>query len=294
MAKPNTSLTKEQIFKQVKQLCMKADFVPSRHLICQAAGLNIADPMAISRASIRHNTANPVVHNMLDIEQAFVSLKKTFSETEPAPFMAETAVSELTGILPLLNNKEKLFTRYWINNCQAYIPDLDPQERLNNIQEMIRLTPKGENDSLLFNCSNIIMDLEIDSGDRYRTIKKAYQKINKTGSYVANFKNLLNKSSDRYFQYLMSQTHHTAVPYDQRCAAIYEAVEVANDLDCSVSRKCHLRISILSNLERVQRQSNDQIGLDKTTALKQKYTNQAFQISRMFSKQNPIYADRYR
>lgn len=292
MAKPNTSLTKEQIFKQVKQLCMKADFVPSRHLICQAAGMNIADPMAISRSFIRHNTTNPVVHNMLDIEQAFVSLKKTFSETEPAPFMAETAVRELTGILPLLNNKEKLFTRYWINNCQAYIPDLNPQERLNNIQEMIRLTPKGENDSLLFNCSNIIMDLEIDSGDRYRTIKKAYQKINKTGSYAANYKSLLNKSGYRYYQYLISQANHTAVPYDKRCAATYEAVDVINDLDYSVSRKCNLRIGLLGNLEKVQRQENDQAGLEKTTALKQKYANHAFNISRIFT--NPQYADRFR
>lgn len=292
MAEPGKSLSKEQAFKQVKQLCMRAEFVPSRHLICQAAGLNISDPMKISRAEIRSQTSNPVIQNMLDIEQAFVSLKKTFLEPEPSDGQAETAVEDLTHILPLLNNKEKLFTHYWINNCQAYIPDIKPEERLTTIQEIIRLTPKGENDSLLFNCSCILSDLDIGSGERYHTLKKAYKKTNKTGNYALHYKNLLNKSGQRYYQELTSKVWRDSVPYDQRCAAAYEAVNVINDLDYNVSRKCHLRIELLANLEKIQRRSNDVEGLQKTTDLKQKYTNQAFNISRLFT--NPLYADRFR
>ena len=82
MAETEKSLSKEQIFRQVKQLCMKADFAPSRRLICQAAGLTPPDPMKISRAFIRGQTQNKIVHQMLDIEQAFARLRKTFSGDE--------------------------------------------------------------------------------------------------------------------------------------------------------------------------------------------------------------------
>lgn len=292
MAEPSKSLSKEQIFKQVKQLCMRAEFVPSRHLICQAAGLNLSDPMKISRAEIRSQTSNPVIHKMLDIEQAFSTLKKTFQEPEPSPGQAEIAAESLSQILPLLSNKEQLFTRYWINNCQAYIPDIAPEKRLTTIQEIIRLTPKGENDSLLFNCSSILSDLDIGSRERYHTLKKAYQKTNKTGNYAPHYKDLLSKSGYRYYRELTNQARQESIPYEQRCAAVYEAVNVINDLDYSVSRKCNFKIELLSNLEKIQRQSNDTAGLKKTSELKHKYTNQAFNISRIFT--NPQYAERYR
>lgn len=81
MAETEKSLSKEQIFRQVKQLCMKADFAPSRRLICQAAGLTPPDPMKISRAFILSQTQNKIVHQMLDIEQAFARLRKTFPVT---------------------------------------------------------------------------------------------------------------------------------------------------------------------------------------------------------------------
>ena len=83
MTMANKSPSKQQIFSQVKQLCLKGKFKNSRYLICQASGLGIKEPMQISRDTLRKMTKDKIIHQMLDVEQAFVAVAKTFNQETP-------------------------------------------------------------------------------------------------------------------------------------------------------------------------------------------------------------------
>uniref|UniRef100_UPI004024E691 hypothetical protein n=1 Tax=Candidatus Scatocola faecipullorum TaxID=2840917 RepID=UPI004024E691 len=290
MAETEKSLSKEQIFRQVKQLCMKADFAPSRQLICQAAGLTPPDPMKISRAFIRSQTQNKIVHQMLDIEQAFARLRKTFSGDEPDENEAQLTAQNLENILPLMsNNQERLFVRYWIDNCYGYLTDITPEKRLENINEIINLIPKGKNDSLLYSYSLLVKDLNISAADKYHTVKKAYQKTNKQEHLSRHYKELLNKTGKNYYYVLCNTASDANTPYNQRCSAVYDAVDVLKDIKYSMSYKCRARIELLNALEKLQQRQNDAKGMQKTFLLRRKYINHLNNINRLFP--NP--ADEY-
>lgn len=283
MTEPQKPMSKKQIFQQVKQLCMQGNFTPSRHLICQAAGLDISDPMKISRNDIRAQTNNPLVRGMLNIEEAFVSLRHAFSAEEPNEYDVGAAAYHLENILPLMtNNQEKLYVRYWIGNCHSYMPDVLPEQRLENIKEIVNLAPKGKNDSLLYSYSLLVCDLNVPAADKYYTIKKAYQKTNKSGYLPQNYKEMLGKVGFNYYQVLYNTAANKNASYEQRCDAVYEAVEVIKDLNYSMSHKCRARIELLDKLERLQQGEHDFKGIGKTARLRQKYVNHLNNIGRLF------------
>jgi len=290
MAETSQPLSKEQIFRQVKQLCMQRKFIPSRHLICQAAGIDVPNPMKISRNDIRRQTANPITLKMLDIEQACVGIQQTFSKDEPSVHEAEATAQNLNNILPFMtNNNEKFFVRYWLDNCYSYMPDISQEQRADNIKELINLIPKGKNDSALYNYSLILQDLNIPVSDKYLAIKKAYRKTNKDTHFAPRYKELLNKTARRYYQVLYNTATQADTPYHERCHAVYEAVEVLKDVDYSMSHKCRARIELLDKLEWQQQQHNDRAGLQKTFLLRNKYVNHLNNIGRLFPNRSDEY-----
>ncbi len=283
MTEPQKPMSKKQIFQQVKQLCMQQKFTASRHLICQAAGVNTPDPMKVSRDELRRKTDHPLIRGMLNIEEAFVSLHQAFLKDEPEELEAETAAQKLEGILPLMsNNPDKLHVRYWISSCHSYMPDITPETRLENIKEIINLNPKGKNDSLLYSYSLLTYELNAPAADKYHIIKSAYQKTNKNGHLTQNYKEMLSKTGFSYYQVLYNTAADRNTPYTQRCDAVYEAVDVIKDLDYSMSQKCRARISLLTSLEKLQHQQNDFKGVQKTFQLRQKYANHLDNIIRLF------------
>ena len=262
---------------------MQGRFKDSRQLICQTAKIDVSDPMKISSQSIRSRTSDSLIHRMLDVEQAFVAIRQTFSKDEPTEAMAMETAGDLKNILPLMtNNKEKLTIRYWIDNCNAYIPDIIPEKRAENIKEIITLLPKGTNDSALYSYSLIIKDLNIPAADKYLIIKKAYHKTNKNTHYPPRYKELLNKTGQTYYQVLHNTFNRDDTPYVQRCAAAYEAVNVINDLNGSISNKCRMKIELLDKVERLQQQHGDAQGIQKTSLLRRKYINHLNNIGHFF------------
>ena len=216
-------------------------------------------------------------------EEAFVNLQRAFSGDEPQEHEAEAAACSLERILPLMsNNQEKFHVRYWIGNCHSYMPDVTPEQRLDNIRETVNLIPKGKNDSLLYTYSLLVGDLNVSAADKYHLVKKAYQKTNKTGHYPRAYKELLGKTAKNYYQVLYETAANRNMPYHQRCDAVYEAVDVIKDLDYSMSHKCRARIELLDRLEKLQQWQSDYKGIAKTAGLRQKYANHLNNIGRLF------------
>lgn len=180
------------------------------------------------------------------------------------------------------NNQERLFVRYWIDNCYGYLTDITPEKRLENINEIINLIPKGKNDSLLYSYSLLVKDLNISAADKYHTVKKAYQKTNKQEHLSRHYKELLNKTGKNYYYVLCNTASDANTPYKQRCSAVYDAVDVLKDIKYSMSYKCRARIELLNALEKLQQRQNDAKGMQKTFLLRRKYINHLNNINRLF------------
>ena len=293
MTMANKSPSKQQIFSQVKQLCLKGKFRESRYLICQASGLEIKEPMQVSRDTLRQKTKDKLIHQMLDVEQAFVALAKTFSQETPDEQRANITAQELKKILPTLSRSEKLTTFYWINNCYSYIPEISPEERLTALQNIIALTPEKTQNDLIYSCANQVIDLDISSSDKYHTIKKAYQKTDKKSHTIPHLKDMLGKSAQKYFKTLQKRLDNPQLDYEQRQQAALEAVHVANDLKTSVSHKCHLKINTLKQLHHLQILHQDKEGIRHTTTLLCKYSQQLENIKNLMGT-NQAQKDWYR
>ena len=293
MTMANKSPSKQQIFSQVKQLCLKGKFRDSRYLICQTSGLEIKEPMQISRDSLRKMTKDKIIHQMLDVEQAFVAVAKTFNQETPEEHRAAVTAQELKKILPLLTRTEKLTAFYWINNCHSYMSDVAPQERLETLQNIISLAPDKTQDDLIYSCANQVIDLDVPSSDKYHTIKKAYQKTDKKSHTIPHLKEMLGKSAKKYFQTLQKRLDNPQLDYEQRQQAALEAVHVANDFKTSVSRKCYLKIDTLKKLHHLQIQHQDKAGIHHTTTLLCKYSQQIENIKNLMGT-NQAQKDWYR
>ena len=266
--------SKQQLFSQVKQLCLKGKFKDSRYLICQASGLEIKEPMQISRNTLRQMTKDKIIHQMLDVEQAFVAVAKTFNQETPEEHHAEITSKELKNILPLLSRSEKLTAYYWINNCYSYITNISAKERLYILQNIISLIPQKKHHNLIYGCANQIINLAIPAQEKYQTIKKAYQKADKKSFIIPHMKDFLNKTGHIYFQELYKQLNNSQLDYTTRHQAAYKAIQVCNDLKTSISKKCNLKIKILQNLYKIQIKQQNKTDTSQTIALLCKYAQQ--------------------
>ena len=266
--------SKQQIFKQVKQLCLQRNFKASRYLICKASGLEIKDPMQISRNQIRQMTQDKLIHQMLDIEDACVSVYHTFRQENPNEHLARQTAQKLKKAIPLLSRNEKLTAFYWLNNCYSYIPEASDEERLDAIQNIIALAPEKAHDNLLFSCANQIIDLDITAQDKYRTIKQAYKKTDKKSHTIPHLKDLLSKSGQKYLFVLQNRLNNPQIDYNERQNAGYEAIQVSNDVKASVSKKCYWKLDILKQLYNLQCQHQDKDGMKKSGILLCKYAQQ--------------------
>ena len=293
MTMANQRSSKHQIFSKVKQLCLQGNFRESRYLICQASGLNIAEPMKIARSQIRQMTKDQTIHQMLDVEQAFVAVAKTFKQDTPEKHHATVTAQELKKVLPLLTRPEKRTAYYWLNNCYSYMSDVAPEERLEALQNIIALSPDKTQDDLIYSCANQLMDLDITAADKYHTLKKAYQKTDKKSHTLPHLKDMLNKSAQTYYQILQNHLDNPNLDYEQRQQAALEAVHVANDFKASVSRKCYLKIDTLKKLHNLQIQHHDKAGIHHTTTLLCKYSQQIENIKSLLGT-NQAQKDWYR
>ncbi len=266
--------SKQQIFSQVKQLCFQGNFRSAHALICQTAEISAPDILKISGDYIKKRTPDKIIHQMLDVEQAFVAVAKTFNQETPEEHRAAITSKLLKNILPLLSRSEKLTAYYWINNCYAYMENVSPQERTEALNNIISLSPEKTQNTLLYSCANQVIDLDIPSKEKYNLIKQAYKKTDKKSPTIPHLKDLLNKTGRPYFDSLRKQLRDTRLDYNTRQQAAYTAVKVCNDFNTSVSKKCHLKIEVLQELHKLQIQQQDKAGIKTTTTMLCKYATQ--------------------
>ncbi len=169
--------------------------------------------------------------------------------------------------------------------CQAAgITGINPMSiSRNQIRKSVnskQINQMLDNETILFTCANKISTLDIGSKDKYQTIKSAFLKTPKESVYGAQYKELLDKYSRRYFDEVSRRANHPSIPYPDRSAAFETAIELVNDFNMSAQQRCAYKIGLLNSLEDLQRQHGDKQNMNKTSARKQNFIFKSAQLKK--------------
>ena len=237
-------------FKQVKDLMLAGNVAEARKVICAAAKITDDERREVGEENLPHfilqKTKNINIARMLQVERAFNTVYRAFSESEK-DFLKEKAWREMEQVEPLMSNPEKLEVYYWKGKCAAVMFPDDQQKAVDLFEQAIAFSPYNSKSDYLRYAIREVCAAKIDAEEKLRYTELACRKMHPS---------LQNPKYDEYIDGLKRVCYNQALKKAQnqelhwyvRESGYLRALELLNEVKVPAAEKYQRRIGLYGSL----------------------------------------------
>ena len=237
-------------FKQVKDLMLAGNVAEARKVICAAAKITDDERREVGEENLPHfilqKTKNINIARMLQVERAFNTVYRAFSEPEK-DFLKEKAWREMEQVEPLMSNPEKLEVYYWKGKCAAVMFPDDQQKAVDLFEQAIAFSPYNSKSDYLRYAIREVCSAKVDAEEKLRYTEMACRKMH--GS-------LQNPKYDEYIDGLKRVCYNQALrkaknqelQWYEREGGYMRALELMNEVRIPAAEKYQHRIRVYGAL----------------------------------------------
>ena len=237
-------------FRKVRELMLAGSVAEARDVICRAAKISDQERSEAGEENlprfILQKTKNVNIARMLQVEKAFNTVYRAFSEPEK-DFLKEDAWLELEKIEPLMAQPEKLEVYYWKGKCAAVLHPDEPQKSIELFEQAIAFSPYNSRSDYLRYAIREVCSAPIDAEEKLRYTELACRKMHQS---------LLNPRYDEYIDGLRRVCYNQALKKAQnqelhwymRESGYLRALELLNEVKISAAEKYRRRIGLYGSL----------------------------------------------